>query len=206
MKRCLSIAVVCCLLFPFSAFADIIYSGPQNVVVLLGHPANFDIMGDAGDWDNYTVTLQKDLGIPDWALEMGADGPDSMVAIDSPVSAMHFPTNFGSGEVIGPGLPGFDTGGWLWTHPTTTGINFGPAGGYIGLMMVSPSSDTYYGWLHMAGMEKVAEEGMNVTFDGWAYESEAGTPIDAGAVPIPGAVLLGMIGLSVAGIKLRKSA
>ena len=43
--------------------------------------------------------------------------------------------------------------------------------------------------------------------DGPTFPSSGGADIDAvGIVPVPGAVLLGMIGLSVAGVKLRKCA
>jgi hypothetical protein len=47
------------------------------------------------------------------------------------------------------------------------------------------------------------------TTGGWfstgGYTTDAGS-VDASVVPVPGAVLLGMIGLSVAGVKLRKHA
>lgn len=199
MKIWLAIAGVCCLLFPCSIFAAIVYSGPQNVVVRLGHPANFDIMGDAGNWDNFTVTLQDGMGFPDWVLDIGADGSVSQVAVA--MSPMYPVYNFPSGaEIGGPGSI-YQNGGWLWTAAPGMGAHFGAAGGYIGLQMVHPSTDTYYGWLHMAGMANVAQKEMAVTFDGWAYETEAGVSIDAGAgagkIPAPGAIMLGSIGIGV---------
>jgi len=42
-------------------------------------------------------------------------------------------------------------------------------------------------------------------FQSGSYDAQGGS-IDATVVPVPGAVLLGMLGLSVAGIRLRKSA
>lgn len=42
-------------------------------------------------------------------------------------------------------------------------------------------------------------------FSQGAYSTTSGS-VDASVVPVPGAVLLGMIGLTIAGVKLRKSA
>ena len=42
-------------------------------------------------------------------------------------------------------------------------------------------------------------------FTGGAYSTSSGS-VDASVVPVPGAVLLGMLGLTVAGLKLRKTA
>jgi len=193
MKKWLAIASVCCLVFPCSVFAAIVYSGPQNVLVQLGHPANFDIMGDAGNWDNFTVTLQDGMGFPDWVLGIGADGPASQVAVEP--SPMYPVYNFSSGAEIGSGSI-YQNSGWLWTAAPGSG-NFGAGGGYIGLQMINPSTDIYYGWLHMAGMQNEAQKDMTVTFDGWAYETEAGVPIDVGKIPAPGAIMLGSIGIGV---------
>lgn len=183
MKIWLAIACVCCLVFPCSVFAAIVYSGTQNVVVQLGHPANF-VMGDAGNLDNFTVNLQYGMGFPDWVLGIGADGPASQVAVEpSPTYPVY---NFSSGAEIGSGSI-YQNGGWLWTAAPGSG-NFDAVGGYIGLKMVHPSTDINYGWLHMSSMQNEAQKDMTVTFDGWAYETEAGASIDAGKIPAPGSI------------------
>jgi len=51
---------------------------------------------------------------------------------------------------------------------------------------------SYYGWLHMSD-----QWDMGVRFDGWAYENVADTPIGAGAIPAPGAFVLGGIGIGL---------
>jgi hypothetical protein len=98
-------------MFPCSIFAVLVYSGTQNVVVRLGHPATLDIMGDAANWNDFTVTLQDGMGFPEWVLDIDADASASQVTIEaSPAYPVYI---FSSGEEIGSGSI-YQDGGWLW--------------------------------------------------------------------------------------------
>jgi len=57
-----------------------------------------------------------------------------------------------------------------------------------------------------SGEDKIAESAHAVWNGGWTITTGTWTPTRAEVVPVPAAVLLGILGLSVAGIKLRKFA
>jgi hypothetical protein len=206
MSKFLSLFVVFILVASGSTFAAIVYSGSQNVMLNPMQPSmTLNIADDKiNAWDDFTL-------ISNWSSMMG--GPTSLI-ISSGMGAMGamgmgwifgfssmaptgFPsfvaTNFAAGELIG--LQPFSSNSALLYN---NGLGqFGELGGYIGLGMPGSS---YYGWLHMSGMDNES-----FTFDGWAYENQPGTTIPAGAIPVPAAIGLAGIGMTiVAWLRRRK--
>ena len=106
-------------------------------------------------------------------------------------------SNLGKGTLIGP------DSSWDSAYLLTEGYDgsvlngeFGAKGGYIGLMMDIPEGSTHYGWLHMESQTEIGiiKESHTVTFDRWAYEDVAKTPIGI-PIPVPGAIILGGLGV-----------
>lgn len=210
VKKIISLAVVLLLSASGASWGGIVYSGSQNVTVQLdGTPSpgyeeeGIQIASQPGSWDDFTVSLWYDSmgnstraylreGLP---MTMGVPTPTGVVGgmgVALPVSL---------GNLIG-GTSFYDTGeSWLLSRGeagSVIGGAFDADGGYIGLQMVD-GTDTYYGWLHMAGMTDIGTTSQSVLFDGWAYQDVAGTGIAAGdigvpAVPVPGALVLGGFG------------
>ena len=83
---------------------------------------------------------------------------------------------------------------------TVIGGNFnvqdGPVSGYIGWGYLSQGSVQGFGWLSLAW------DGSLLEIDGYAYETDYQTTIEAGAIPGPGA--LGLLGLAAGASGLRR--
>ena len=212
MKRVLLLVVVVVLALSGQVFAAVVYSGAQNVTLELqggGAPppeqAVINIAGSAGDWDDFIVDLRfENVMAPMGMMSMGM----SLLSIST---AMGTGMGMGMGGIVGLGelasnlLPGAMIG------PSSPLINwgllygsgeFGEDGGYIGLM----TGLGQYGWLHMAGQSNIGTSTHLVMFDGWAYEDQPGTPIGAGVIPAPGAIILGALGaVSVAWLRRRRA-
>ncbi|MGE5294129.1 MAG: hypothetical protein ACM3VT_04820 [Solirubrobacterales bacterium] len=225
MRKALLFAVASLLGYSGSAIGAIVYSGSQNVTIGLS-PMNpmdpmspmsamvtIDVADQPVQWDDFQVNL--------WLKAMNPMTPGGMVSMGNPTTlvivapggslpgvasmGMSMSTGIGGivgtggvamnlsfGDMIGPDSP-LNDGSLL-----TGSGNFGPAGGYIGLMMQNPLGGAYYGWLHMASQSGFGTETPTILFDGWAYDNEAGAAIaagDTGVVPVPGAVCLVGIGL-----------
>jgi hypothetical protein len=201
MKRFLLLIVVVVLALPGSVFAAIVYSGAQNVTLELQggyapplQQAVINIAGSPDDWDDFIVDLWfENTMAPMGMIDMMVMGV-SRLAIYTPMGM-----GMGMGRIVG--LNDFASnlalGGMI--GPSSTLINwgflygsgeFGEEGGYIGLM----TGLGQYGWLHMSGQSNIGTSTHRVTFDGWAYDDQPGTPIGAGAIPLPGALILGGLG------------
>jgi hypothetical protein len=213
MNRFLLLVVVVVLALPSSVFAVIVYSGAQNVTLELQggsdpplQQAVINIAGSPDDWDDFIVDLWfANMMAPMGTMEMMVMGV-SRLAIYSPmgmgmgmggiVGLRDFASNLALGAMIGPSSPLIN-----WGFMYGSG-EFGEEGGYIGLM----TGLGQYGWLHMSGQSNIGTSTHRVTFDGWAYDDIPGTPIGAGAIPVPGALILGGLGAGlVAWLHRRKS-
>ena len=204
MQRFLLFAVICGFLLSNQAYAAIVYSGSQNVTVgggAMGASAiKIDIAGDTGSvWDDFSVSLIPVMAVPAITdLRISGSGMGTAV-VGLNVSGSNLASNLTPGTLIGLGSP-FVNSAILSEGQSGALImgNFDYSGGYIGLRMMPSAGGSYYGWLHMSGMSGIGTGNMSATFDGWAYE-DTGAPINAGAVPVPGALLLGSLGLGSVG-------
>jgi hypothetical protein len=209
MKRFLLLVVVVVLSLSGQIFAAIVYSGTQNVTLELKggdapqpEQAVINIAGSRGEWDDFRVDLWFDSMMGTMGMGM------SRLAIYAPmgmgmggiVGLQDFASNLAPGAMIGPSSPLIN-----WGFLYGSG-EFGEKGGYIGLMMDIPGGSPHYAWLHMSGQSNIGLSTHLVTFDGWAYEDQPGTPIGAGTIPAPGAIILGGLGAGlVAWLRRRRA-
>ncbi|MHC4507726.1 MAG: hypothetical protein ACYS9C_00255 [Planctomycetota bacterium] len=212
MNRLLLLVVVLVLVLPGQIFAAIVYSGSQNVTLQLqGGPtpppeqAIISIAGSGQSWDDFRV----ELSFNGMMMMGGMMGSMSYLTIFSPmymgplgmgmgaiVGLADFVSNLQPGDVIGPGSDMID-----WGYLYGSG-EFGAEGGYIGFM----TALGHPGWLHMAGQLGMGTSIHGVMFDGWAYEDQVGTEIVAGAIPAPGALVLGSLGIGLVSWLRRRRA
>ena len=216
MNRFLLFVIVLVLALPGPIFAAIVWSGSQNVTLQLqggdAPPPEQAVIGIArseGDWDDFRVELWFDGGM----MTMNGGMMDmSHLAIYAPMgmvppgmglgmggivveymNLVNFALNLQLGAMIGPDSL-FANGAYL---TDAGGGQFGEEGGYIGLMMDIPDGSPHYAWLHMSFQENIGTNIQRTVLDGWAYEDQANTPIAAGAIPAPGALVLGSLGVGL---------
>ena len=218
MKRYLLLAVVLISAISGPTFGAIVYSGSQNVTLTLSPmdsmmSMTFHIADEQTEqWDDFKVDLWYDdtMGMSHLAIY----GPMSMDPMGmgimgivgfsflEPASGLLLPfaSNLAPDEEIGENSPMVG-----WGYLTNTGHGeFYAEGGYIGLMMDNPGGSPHYGWLHVSDQWDIGFDTHSFTIDGWAYEDEAGRSIGAGVVPVPGALVLGGLGIGFAAWRLRR--
>jgi len=160
-----------------------------------GNPVAIDINGAGGNDFNFTA-LTSTLGPFTDRGVLYAIGVNAGAKVRVP-AGMFYAINFSTGEPIVPGTSG------LWqTHPVLqsiwNGAGAGPFNGlqgYIGIIF-SISGNQHLGWIQYQG----DLDSPTGTILGWAYESNPSTPINAGAVPLPGTFGLGLLALGAAGV------
>ncbi|MHC4155804.1 MAG: PEP-CTERM sorting domain-containing protein [Planctomycetota bacterium] len=204
MKTLLLLAVVLILAISAPTFGAIVYSGAQNVTLQLaggGTPppqeAVIPIADSGGDWDDFMVVLSFD-GMMMAMSHLAIYSPMGM-AMGGIVGLADLASSLSRGEVIGPDSLMAD-----WGYLYGPG-EFGPDGGYIGLMMDIPDGSPHYGWLHVSSQWDMGTSLHGLMLDGWAYEDQAYTPIGAGEIPEPSSFLLCSIGGLVAWLRRRRS-
>jgi len=208
MKKTLMLAAACVLSISGVTLGSIVYSGSQNVTLALSPMSPMDsrtieIGGMSGNWDDFRVDLGLEMGMP------GMMGMGTRLVIFAPGIMGH--GGMGMGGIVGIGdlASNLTLGAMIGPNSSLTGDGwalltgsgeFHEEGGYIGLMMDSPFDGAHYGWLHMSGQSAIGTDTHNVTFDGWAYETQPDAPVGAGVVPVPGAVCLGLLGVGLVGL------
>ena len=189
---------------PSEGFADIVY---QDLSISLEVPEWTGVttrvnIGDLGwiQFGGYQQNVQVAAGGSGTSsspgpnkIQLFVDEPKSKKGNVGPVS------RFSEGDKIGGPGNGF-LKGWGDFSSGTTGGNFnaqdGPVSGYIGWGYISEAGVDGYGWLSLSW------DGSLLEIDGYAYETEFQTPIEAGAIPGPGA--LGLLGLAAGASGLRR--
>ena len=198
MNRFLLLVVVVVFMLSGQVFAAIVYSGSQNVTLELKdgdlyQEAVINIAGSEDDWDDFTVVLRfygmdmmDMMGMSRLAIfapmGMGMGMGGIVGAFSDMMMEMPYALNLAAGDEIGP-LSSFFELASLYD----LGVGqFGEDGGYIGLMMDIPGGSPHYAYLRMLSQLNIGTSTHRVTFDGWAYDDQPGTPIGAGTVPCIG--------------------
>jgi hypothetical protein len=110
-----------------------------------------------------------------------------------------------------PGLINFSVGTWDLVYENPAGTLASAGGSTVGYLQWdfvfsgTTAQPFQLDYAVFAGGTLVGTCGIQWG-PGWSYPSTSWTPTQAEVVPVPAAVLLGMLGLGVAGIKLRKYA
>jgi hypothetical protein len=183
--------------------ADIIYSGPLNIVVNAGNPeALFDFNGDATD----DVAIQFNSG---GFTSFDADGLNGAEIFANPGTST-YAQRFNFGDLI-PDSAG-DVGlGWMggfynsaiYSDPwgaLQAGVNqTGPVNGFLGFTFSG-----FNGWMELELAADTAGRPLSITVLGWAYDN-TGAAIAAGNIPEPGTAGLLALGTLAAGaVGLRR--
>ncbi|UCG58520.1 MAG: hypothetical protein JSU70_03225 [Phycisphaerales bacterium] len=212
MKKSFLLFVV--FLFAFSGMTSgaIVYSGSQDVTLTLrggmSPPPEMAMISLAGlpdEWDDFIISLEYvELMDPMGMMAMGTRltiggsmgmgmGMGMGRVVVRPATMPMLVWNLGAGDVIGPDSPSAESAllsEGLWGE--TIRGEFGEPGGFIGLTL--PGS-TFSGWLRMSVISDIGGPTQSVTFRDWAYDNQADKPIGAGVIPVPGALVLGSIGV-----------
>lgn len=109
------------------------------------------------------------------------------IAKDATFAKMGWGSKSPGGSKSGPPIGNFATNGE------------GPQSGYIGFGYLQDEG-IGYGWISLSW------DGSLLTIDGYAYETEAGIGIEAGAVPGPGAIGLFGLAAGASGIRRKRKA
>ncbi len=176
-----------------SAQAGIVYSGPQDIQVPVGSaPFFIDFDGDSA---------------ADFAIANKASGPGNLLI--SAASAGIVSTNSPFADALSLGTPisgsspfkGYTVmGGVVPGDPTQ---DFGPwadaQNQYLGVSFTAGDSLTHYAWVEVSFPSTGPNAG-TATVEGWAYETDPGVGINAGAVPEPSTLALSLLALGSVGV------
>jgi MYXO-CTERM domain-containing protein len=196
----------------FAAAAALCAAGAANAAVVYSGAVNFvcavDIDGCYINVETGVLSNGPGSGVPGWDVNPYSTS-----------GGMNFFNSTGGGQMRRPGVTtgtagnlalgtvigaagSFNTGtGNVYGTTAATGLNGGwtySSENIIGFRFVSAAGTTHYGWMRfLMGAAGSAGTSMTRTVVDFAWENVAGTSIEAGAVPAPGALaLLGVAGLA----------
>jgi hypothetical protein len=211
MRNLLLLAFATILAISGPTFGEIIYSGSQNVTLQLqdgddppDEMAVISIAGSRDEWDDFMVTLTFNGMMMGSMSHLAIYSPMGM-AMSGIVGLSGFAINLNPGEVIGPDSSMIDWGYLTNGDQIVEAGQFGEEGGYLGLMMSTPGSDSFLAWLRVSRQWNIGTSTHGVRIDAWAYEDQPDTPIGAGDIPEPGTFLLCGIGGLVAWLRRRRA-
>jgi len=182
-----------------SANAAIVYSGVVNFACAI------DIDGTYINVETAQLTNGPGAGVPGWDVNPYRSGTGSGMNFFSPTGGGMVSAAAGVGSALNLAA-GTLIGSTSNFSSSTATIAFGAAAGQwqygadnlVGFRFVSAVGTTHYGWMRfLMGAQPATGNLVTRTVVDFAYESDAGASIGAGAVPAPGAIaLLGLAGLA----------
>lgn len=190
-----------------SADAFVVYSGEQNIDVALYNAQPLNLNGDA-----YSDILLKNYvftgGYYQGAFVSFA--PGSLVAFPAGPNNLVYVTALTQGATIDSGtVSGFAAGSMAYQLPGSPPTNQNPnaqfdatTGAFIGLAFPIGGSlpeNLHFGWVRVNTDILTG----SMTIVDWAYQSQPGVGITAGAVPEP--FSLGLLAAGAAGLALLRS-
>jgi MYXO-CTERM domain-containing protein len=182
-----------------SANAAIVYSGVVNFACAI------DIDGTYINVETAQLSNGPGAGVPGWDVNPYRSNTGSGMNFFSPTGGGMVSAAAGVGSALNLAA-GTLIGSTSNFSSSTATIAFGAAAGQwqygtnnlVGFRFVSAAGTTHYGWMRfLMGAQPATGNLVTRTVVDFAYESDAGASIGAGAVPAPGAIaLLGLAGLA----------
>ena len=182
-----------------SANAAIVYSGVVNFACAI------DIDGTYINVETAQLSNGPGAGVPGWDVNPYRSGTGSGLNFFSPTGGGMVSAAAGVGSAINLAADTLIGSTSNFSSSTAT-IAFGASAGQwqygtnnlVGFRFVSAAGTTHYGWMRfLMGAQPATGNLVTRTVVDFAYESNAGASIGAGAVPAPGAIaLLGLAGLA----------
>jgi len=182
-----------------SANAAIVYSGVVNFACAI------DIDGTYINVETAQLSNGPGAGVPGWDVNPYRSTTGSGMNFFSPTGGGMVSAAAGVGSALNLAA-GTLIGSTSNFSSSTATIAFGAAAGQwqygadnlVGFRFVSAAGTTHYGWMRfLMGAQPATGNLVTRTVVDFAYESDAGASIGAGAVPAPGAIaLLGLAGLA----------
>jgi len=164
------------------------------LLMVNGALANLTPIGDPGEGGSWTQRFQEDgwYGGTHYNFDLFA-----VRVVSGP-------------PLLDPGLANFSDGGWHLVYENAAHTLASAGGTSVGYLQWdfrfsgAQSQAFLLDYAAFSGETVVGTSGIRWSAPGWSYPSTSWRPTRAEVVPVPAAVLIGMLGLAAAGLKLRK--